>query len=97
MGQTIGTIAINIVGQLRDVALLLIIIAYVSGVCFSLAGVIQFKVHKDNPQQTPLTKPIVYLIVGACLLYLPSLIGASGATIFGDNTQSAGNTAGIIE
>jgi len=97
MGQTIGTIATSIVTQLQNVALLLIIIAYVSGICFSLAGVIQLKVHKDNPQQTPLSKPIIYLIVGACLLYLPSLIGASGATIFGDDMKSAGNTSGIIE
>jgi len=93
----VGDMSKEISTQLTSVASLIIIVAYVAGICFALAGIIQFKAHKDNPQQVPLSKPIVYLIVGACLLYLPSLIGASGQTIFGGSQKSAGSATGIIE
>ena len=93
--QDLKTISTGLTEQIKAVAQLLIIVSYVAGVGFALAGVIQFKAHKDNPTQVPLSKPIIYLIVGACLLFLPTLISASGKTIFGDDTQSAAK--GVIE
>lgn len=91
----VGDMSKDISTQLTSVASLLIVVAYVAGICFALAGVVQFKAHKDNPQQVPLSKPIVYLIVGACLLYLPSLIGASGQTIFGSEKSVSSGTSVI--
>lgn len=89
--QDLKAISSGLTEQIKAVAQLLIIVSYVAGVGFALAGVIQFKAHKDNPTQVPLSKPIIYLIVGACLLFLPTLISSSGKTIFGDDKKSAGD------
>lgn len=75
--------------QVISVAGFLSIVSYVAGVGFCLAGIIQFKAHKDNPAQVPLSKPIVYLAVGAALLFLPSMMKIAGSTVFGDNMSSA--------
>ena len=78
------------IGQIRSVATLIIVVSYVAGVGFMLAGIVQFKAHKDNPAQVPLSKPIVYLIVGACLLFLPTVITTAGTSIFGSDKKSGG-------
>lgn len=95
--QGLKEIAEGMSEQVKAVASLLVIVAYVAGVGFALTGVIQLKAHKDNPTQVPLSKPIVYLIVGICLLFLPTLISSSGQTIFGGEQKSAGEFTGVIK
>jgi intracellular multiplication protein IcmD len=84
----------DIVGRIQEQILtigpLLTIIAYLSGVGFCIAGIVQFKAHKDNPAQVPLSKPIVYLCVGAGLLFLPTIMQSAGSTLFGGSESSAG-------
>jgi hypothetical protein len=80
--QDLSGIATGVTKQLEDVAILLTYVAYIAGIAFVMIGVIQFKAHKDNPTQVPLSKPIVYLTVGACLLFLPTLMAAAGTTVF---------------
>jgi len=84
----LASISEHAIEQVRTVANLLVIVAYVAGVGFALAGVVQFKAHKDNPAQVPLSKPLVYLIVGACLLFLPAIMKSAGGTIFKDTGDS---------
>ena len=81
LGQVIGRVESNVL----TVARLMVLISYVAGVGFAMAGVLQFKAHKDNPAQVPLSKPIVYVCVGAFLLFLPQLMGTAGKSVFGDN------------
>lgn len=88
----VGKIATNVTEQLGSVAQLLVYIAYVAGVGFALAGILQFKAHKDNPQQTPLSKPVMLVIVAACLLFLPTVMSAAGGTIFGTSAAGGGST-----
>ena len=88
-GNDLSSVAGTLTEQIKTLANLLIIVAYVAGIGFCLVGVIQFKAHKDNPAQTPLSKPVVYLAVGACLLFLPALMGTAGNTIFGGDQSSA--------
>lgn len=86
----VGKVAADVSTQLGAIAKLFVYIAYVAGVAFALAGILQFKAHKDNPQSTPLSKPVMLIVVAACLLFLPSVMSAAGGTIFG----SAGSAAG---
>lgn len=92
-GNDLAAVSSTLTTQIKSLAGLLVIVAYVAGIGFALAGVIQFKAHKDNPAQVPLSKPIVYLGVGACLLFLPALMGTAGNTIFGGE-QSASDAVG---
>lgn len=73
----------NVTKQAGAVAQMMNIAAYVAGVGFALAGILQFKAHKENPQQTPLSKPVVMLIVAAGLLFLPTVLTIAGQSLFG--------------
>lgn len=96
-GQSLGAIVNNVQKNVLSLISLLIIIAYVAGVGFALAGILQFKAHKDNPTQVPLSKPIVFLAVAACLLFMPSIMKTAGKTVFGDSSKSAVDTDKITD
>jgi intracellular multiplication protein IcmD len=91
--NNLSAVISQVQGNIEPIANFLIIVSYIGGVAFALTGILQFKAHKDNPQQTPLSKPIIYIIVGALLLFLPVVLGTAGQSIFGgtDNSSSTGN------
>ena len=88
--QSLSDIVTNVQGNISTLGPLLTIVSYIAGVGFSIAGIVQFKAHKDNPQQVPLSKPLVYLGVGAALLFLPTLMKSAGTTVFAGSETSAG-------
>ncbi|MBP9764133.1 MAG: type IV secretion protein IcmD [Gammaproteobacteria bacterium] len=88
-GGDITSIATTVTTQATAIAKLLSVTAYVAGVGFALAGVLQFKTHKENPQQTPLSKPVVMIVVAACLLFLPTILNIAGASLFGAGATSS--------
>jgi intracellular multiplication protein IcmD len=91
-GQSLGDIASNVTGTMSNVAKLITAGSYVAGVAFALMGMLKFKAHKDNPQQTPLSQPIVLLAIAAGLVFLPSLISTTGQTVWkgGERATSSG-------
>lgn len=93
-GNSLVTMVQNITQQVNAIVSLLSVTSYVSGVGFAMAGVLQFKVHKENPQQTPLSKPVVMVIVATCLLFLPAILGTAGASLFGENATSSAVAGG---
>lgn len=84
----ISGIANHLSKQLDTIAVLLVVVAYVAGVGFSLMGITQFKAHKDQPQQVPLSKPIVYLAIASALLFLPTVMKTAGESVFGGTSDS---------
>jgi intracellular multiplication protein IcmD len=84
----------NIIGNFGELARLITAAAYVAGFGFAFAAILKFKAHKDNPQQIPVGTPIALLFVAAALIFLPTLFGVSGATVFGSGA-SAGTVSGI--
>lgn len=88
--QTLAEIISNVKGNIIELAPLLTIISYIAGIAFAIAGIVKFKAHKDNPQSTALSVPIVYICVGAGLLFLPSVMTSAGTTIFAGEEVSAG-------
>lgn len=88
-GSDLTAMANEITTELGALQKLLSVTAYVVGVGFAMGGIFQFKAHKENPQQTPLSKPVVMLIVAACLLFLPTLINVAGESLFAGTPQSA--------
>ena len=81
-GGDISSITTKMQKHAGAIAQLLNIASYVAGVGFALAGILQFKAHKENPQQTPLSKPIVMIVVAASLLFLPTILEIAGASLF---------------
>jgi intracellular multiplication protein IcmD len=77
---TIGGVAESITDSLSSLTKLITAGAYLSGLAFSLSGILKFKQHKDNPTQIPVGTPIALLFVGAILLFLPSILNKTGTT-----------------
>jgi uncharacterized membrane protein HdeD (DUF308 family) len=84
--STIGDLAFNLISQAPAWELLITAVTYLIGISFIISGVIKIKNHRDAPQQVPLLAPIIFLIVGAFLIYFPSTIQILAETIFGSST-----------
>ena len=89
----VSELASSLKTQFNAVTMLISVGSYVAGVGFALAGILQFKAHKDNPQQIPLSKPIVLIAVASCLLFLPTIINIAGKSMFGEDTTGAGSSS----
>ncbi|MFY7697385.1 MAG: type IV secretion protein IcmD [Legionella sp.] len=87
----IGTVASNITSTFEKLAKLITAGSYLAGLGFSIGAIMKFKQHKDNPTQIPIGTPIALVFIAAALLFLPSILGVAGATMFG---SSGGKTAG---
>jgi intracellular multiplication protein IcmD len=82
---TLGSIADNIRKNLAALVNLVYGVAGFVGVLFLLTGIVKFKAHRESPTQVPMTAPLVLIGIGAALLFLPTLTGVAGQSIFGDS------------
>ena len=88
---TLGGMASTITQSFTNVTKLITSFSYLGGLAFFIAAILKFKQHKDNPTQIPIGTPIALTFVAAALLFLPTILGIAGATMFG---SSGGSTAG---
>ncbi|KTD66080.1 protein IcmD (DotP) [Legionella spiritensis] len=88
---TIGSMASTITGSFGQLAKLITAGSYLAGLGFSIGAIMKFKQHKDNPTQIPIGTPIALVFIAAALLFLPTILGIAGATMFG---SGGGETAG---
>ncbi|KTD74479.1 hypothetical protein [Legionella tucsonensis] len=90
-GISIGTMASTITSSFTNLTKLITAGSYLAGLGFSIGAIMKFKQHKDNPTQIPIGTPIALVFIAAALLFLPSILGVTGVTMFGG---SGGTTAG---
>lgn len=93
--ETLGSMASQITQSFASVSKLITAGAYVAGLGFAVSAILKFKAHKDNPQQTAIGVPIGLTFVAAALLFLPSMLGITGATLFSGGGKVGGPT-GIV-
>jgi len=91
--MTLADVAKNITDGMANLVRLITAISFVMGFGFAAAAILKFKAHKDNPAQIPVGTPIALLFIAAALIYLPSLYGAIGDTVFGTG-KVAGSASG---
>ena len=87
--SNLGNLASNITGSFQQIGALILAIAFVGGLGFTMAAIFKFKQHKDNPTQIPLGTPIAMLAIGIVLMFLPGIISPAGQTLFGGGATSA--------
>lgn len=92
MAQDLGSISSTVYSNFAKLSQLITGGAYVAGLGFSLAAIMKFKGHKDNPTQVPIGTPVALIMVAAALLFLPSILGVTGETIFTDGGTVATST-----
>lgn len=91
LAQTLGDMASQITSSFESLAKLITAGSYLAGLAFAIGAIMKFKQHKDNPTQIPIGTPIALVFIAAALLFLPSILGVTGATMFG---HGGGTTAG---
>ena len=82
MAETIGNVASRLQSSLDSVSSMLGAASYVIGTGMFMVAIFQLKQHKENPTQTPLSKPMMFFVVAASLLYLPTLMGVTSGSLF---------------
>lgn len=94
--EDIGTVAASVTSTLDDVAMLITATSYIAGLGFSIGAILKFKQHKDNPTQIPIGTPVALLFVAAALLFLPTILGVTGGTLFGSEGGTVAGPSGTI-
>jgi hypothetical protein len=85
-----GDIAKNLGDQASVATTAAVLVAALIGIVFLIMGGMGFKKYADNPQQTPLSKPMIFLAAGALLFGLSATSDTMQTTIFGDTSGSIG-------
>ena len=93
--KTVGQLATTVVGSVQGLAKLVVAGAFVAGMGFAVGAILKFKQHKDNPTQIPVGTPIALIFIAAALMFLPSIFGTLGQTVFGKSAEK-GNISGSI-
>lgn len=79
--STMANLAENVSGSFTNLTKLITAGSYLAGLGFSIGAIMKFKQHKDNPTQIPIGTPIALIFVAAALLFLPTILATTGATI----------------
>nr|WP_207384272.1 type IV secretion protein IcmD [Legionella yabuuchiae] len=87
---TVGAMASQILKSFENLAKLITASSYLAGLGFSIGAIMKFKQHKDNPTQIPIGTPIALVFIAAALLFLPTILGVAGGTMFGQGATTAG-------
>jgi intracellular multiplication protein IcmD len=89
-------VATQITSSFSNLAKLITASAYVSGAGLFMVAIFQFRQHKENPTQTPLSKPMLFLAIAATLIFFPTVVGITEGTIFGPGKAQPGGPTGVI-
>lgn len=79
---SLGEISGNLIGPASGIGHVMNAICYLVGLGFLLCGLLQYKYHRENPQQVKISTPITLLLVGLAMLALPFLAMMSNSGAF---------------
>jgi len=86
--QTFLTNLGDLVSQGSSVFLFVTGFAYVVGLSCAMIGLMKFNQYSKSPDQTPISTPILYVVCGILLIWLPTLINVTHGTMFGTGAIS---------
>jgi len=91
--QGIGKVAGNVSTEIQGVIPLINSVAYVVGAALCIIALFMFKKNRDDPRDTPLSKPLWTLVVAVGFLFFPTVVGIGAKTLFGsDGTAVEANS-----
>lgn len=80
MNRSLGDVSNTLTSISGGLGKMLYGISFVAGVAFILAGAVQYKYYRDNPQMIRLSTPIMYFFLGLALVALPFIGMISSAS-----------------
>lgn len=94
--MSVGDVASSITDSFKNIAKLITGGSYLAGLGFSIAAIMKFKSHKDQPTQISVGTPIALVFIAAALLFLPTILGVTGKTMFKTETPTTAGPGGTI-
>lgn len=94
---SLGSMASTIVSSFANLTKLVTAGSYLAGIGFAVGAIMKFKQHKDNPTQIPIGTPIALTFIAAALLFLPTILGVAGGTMFGQGAKTGGPSGMIFQ
>ena len=80
----------NIAAEIPPLIKLVVAISYISGFGFLMGAMFKLKEHAQSTvmmaQQYPLTGPLIYLLVGAILIYFAGFVKVGSVSLFGQDS-----------
>lgn len=70
-GASLGGITGNLIGPATGLGHMMNAVCYVIGLGFLLVGLLQYKYHRENPQQVKISTPIVLVLIGVIMIAVP--------------------------
>lgn len=70
MNRSFGDIATSLFGNVMNIRGMVRAICIIAGTALVLGSLFQYKKHRNNPSEVPLSTPIMTLIVGLALIAL---------------------------
>jgi len=81
--RTAGEIGTGIAKTIEIWTVVLVIAASLIGIAIMIAGGLGLKKYADNPQQNPISKPLIYFISGIMIFGISATSETMKETIFG--------------
>lgn len=81
-GGDFASVIGNVMEPATIAARILNVASVICGAGFLMASALQYKNHRNNPQEVPLSRPITYLILGLVLVILPYFTMISAGASF---------------
>lgn len=78
---SIGEAAQNLLLPVGAFASIIYSMCYVLGAAFIMGSMIRFKEHRQNPSQTPISRPIAIFIFGLVFIVIPIIAKLSSSSI----------------
>lgn len=73
VAASLGELSNNLMSPVSGLAKIIHTISYITGGAFIVGSVMQYKQHRENPQQVRLSKPLSWLFLGIILISIPFL------------------------
>jgi len=93
---TLGGMASSIAQSFESLTRLITAGSYIGGIGFMIGAIMKFKQHKDNPTNITIGQPVALTFVAAALLFLPTILGIAGATMFGSGGAQTSGPKGSV-
>lgn len=68
---SLGGVAQNVMGPVNGLSKVVSAICYVAGTGFLLSGILQYRYHRENPQQVRISTPILLVTLGLIIMGIP--------------------------
>lgn len=98
--DNLGQVLTNFAAELPAVWKMLIALSYVMGIAFTLVGLFRLKKYGQQTvmmmSAANIGEPMIYIIVGSALFYLPSMLNGMVETFWGYKTDDISSYASSV-